>query len=136
MKTNYLCILVLTSVIFVGPATSSENDVDINEAGTSTSICDKADTVLVIEKSHQSYKVIISRNEDFTCHFVEVLKLPIVGFDIIIPDPKTDPDGQRWGILEANSLPFIELHYSPLQGTPSRVAADVWDYVERNLALL
>lgn len=56
-----------------------------------------------------------------------ILHVPIVGFDLIIPDPKADPDTQRWGIIEANSLPFIDLHYLPLIGTPSPVAASVWD---------
>jgi cyanophycin synthetase len=55
------------------------------------------------------------------------LDLPIVGFDLIIPDPEADPDTQKWGILEANSLPFIDLHYSPLYGEPSNIAAAVWD---------
>lgn len=55
------------------------------------------------------------------------LDVPVVGFDLIIPDPETDPDTQEWGIIEANSLPFIDLHYLPLYGTPSNPAAAVWD---------
>ncbi len=55
------------------------------------------------------------------------LRVPVVGFDIIIPDPEADPDSQRWGILEANSLPYIDLHYAPLDGEPSNVAGAVWD---------
>ena len=62
-----------------------------------------------------------------------LLKAPIVGFDLIIDDPESDPDTQRWGIIEANSVPYIDLHYLPLTGTPSRVAVSVWDYVEKNL---
>ncbi|MDR3571953.1 MAG: hypothetical protein P4L81_07270 [Candidatus Pacebacteria bacterium] len=56
-----------------------------------------------------------------------VLQAIVVGFDLIIPDPTADPDTQRWGILEGNSLPFIDLHYLPLYGHPSNVAAAVWD---------
>jgi cyanophycin synthetase len=55
------------------------------------------------------------------------LAVPIVGFDLIIKDPEADPDTQEWGIIEANSLPFIDLHYLPLHGEPSNVAAHVWD---------
>jgi cyanophycin synthetase len=56
-----------------------------------------------------------------------VLDVPVVGFDLIIPDPESDPDSQEWGIIEANGLPFIDLHYLPLYGTPSNTAAPVWD---------
>lgn len=57
----------------------------------------------------------------------QTLHVPIVGFDLIIPDPQKDPDTQEWGIIEANSLPFIDLHYLPLHGEPSNVAKHVWD---------
>lgn len=52
---------------------------------------------------------------------------PVVGFDFIIDDITKDPDTQRWGIIEANSLPFIDLHHFPLQGKPTNVASKVWD---------
>lgn len=51
----------------------------------------------------------------------------VVGFDMIIKDPLVDPDEQQWGIIEGNSLPFIDLHYLPLEGTPSNTAAAVWN---------
>lgn len=57
----------------------------------------------------------------------EVIRAPVVGFDLIIEDPEKDPDQQTWGIIEANLLPYIDLHYLPLEGTPSNVAAAVWD---------
>lgn len=56
-----------------------------------------------------------------------VLDVPIVGFDLISKYPTQDPAGQRWGIIEANTLPFIDLHYLPLYGEPSKVAGAVWD---------
>ncbi len=65
-----------------------------------------------------------------------MLKTPLVGFDLIIPDPVADPEGQRWGFLEANSLPYIDLHYFPLEGNPSNVAADVWDLWDAKSAIL
>lgn len=57
----------------------------------------------------------------------DALKAPVVGFDFIIPDITRDPDAQRWGIIEANSLPFINLHHFPLEGAPVNVAAKIWD---------
>lgn len=62
----------------------------------------------------------------------KALAVPIVGFDLIIKDPEADPESQEWGIIEANSLPFIDLHYLPLHGEPSNVAAQVWDLWKMN----
>ncbi len=58
---------------------------------------------------------------------------PFIGFDFITSDIAADPSCVRWGIIEANSLPFIDLHHFPLEGEPINVAASVWDYVEHNL---
>lgn len=57
----------------------------------------------------------------------DILNAPVVGFDFIIPDIEKDPDQQFWGIIEANSLPFINLHHFPLEGEPINVAGKVWD---------
>jgi D-alanine-D-alanine ligase-like ATP-grasp enzyme len=57
----------------------------------------------------------------------QLMKCPLVGFDLIIADAKRDPDSQQWGILEANTVPFIEIHNDPLYGKPSNVAAAVWN---------
>ena len=55
---------------------------------------------------------------------------PVIGFDFIIEDVSKDPDEQRWGIIEANSAPFVNLHHDPIEGTPVNVAGKVWDYIE------
>lgn len=57
---------------------------------------------------------------------------PILGFDFIAEDITKDPDTQRWGIIECNAVPFINLHHNPLEGSPSNVASAVWDmYLKR-----
>lgn len=53
--------------------------------------------------------------------------LHIVGFDLIIPDPQLPADAQKWGFIEANSLPWIDLHATPYYGTPVDLSRDVWD---------
>jgi hypothetical protein len=58
-------------------------------------------------------------------------KIPVIGFDLIIQDPKQSPEKQAWGIIEANSLPWIDLHLEPLYGTHINVAAHVWDLWEQ-----
>ncbi len=57
----------------------------------------------------------------------EIVSVPVAGFDLIIEDPKADPDTQNWGIIECNSLPFIDLHYFALEGEPVNVATFIWD---------
>lgn len=61
----------------------------------------------------------------------KVVDASIVGFDLIIPDPTADPDTQRWGIIEANSLPFIDLHFYALEGTPIDLAKNIWNLWEK-----
>ncbi|MDB5188027.1 MAG: cyanophycin synthetase [Candidatus Kaiserbacteria bacterium] len=57
-----------------------------------------------------------------------VLGVSVVGFDLIIPDPEQDPAQQKWGIIEANSLPFIDLHYYALVGhsNPAKALWELW----------
>ena len=80
-----------------------------------------------------------SSSEDFDiCHpdnkelFVRAAKIigdPIVGFDFIIPDITKSYKGQKCGFIEANSLPFINLHHDPLYGKPRNVATKVWEMI-------
>ena len=60
----------------------------------------------------------------------KAIQAPIVGFDLIIERPTEDPDTQTWGIIEANSLPFIDLHYFALEGKPNNIAIAIWDVWE------
>lgn len=57
----------------------------------------------------------------------KIVGLPVVGFDCIIPDPTKDADSQKWGVIECNSLPFIDLHYYALEGKPRNIAGMIWD---------
>ena len=56
---------------------------------------------------------------------------PLLGFDFITTDVSADPDTVRWGIIECNSVPFINLHHDPLVGEPINIAGMVLDYLER-----
>ena len=53
--------------------------------------------------------------------------LMVAGFDSIIPDPTQPADSQHWGIIECNTLPFIDLHYYALEGKPQNIAGMIWD---------
>ncbi len=67
---------------------------------------------------------------DIFAHAGRAIEASIVGFDLIIERPAEDPDTQKWGIIEANSLPFIDLHYFALEGTPVNIAVPIWDLWE------
>lgn len=57
----------------------------------------------------------------------ELVEAPVVGFDLIIEDPTKDPETQKWGVIECNSMPFIDLHYFALEGKPVDLAGRIWD---------
>ncbi|MBP6926181.1 MAG: hypothetical protein KBB70_00600 [Candidatus Pacebacteria bacterium] len=54
----------------------------------------------------------------------------IVGIDFIIADMKKSwKETAKCGVIECNSLPFIDLHLYPLVGTPRDTAGALWDLV-------
>lgn len=59
-------------------------------------------------------------------------ELPVVGFDLIIPNPQEPADSQTWGFIEANSLPWIDLHATPYYGEPHDLSGAVWDVWEKD----
>ena len=101
------------------------------------SIPEIGQTIDLSEKIGVSYGG--SSSEDFgICHkdnrelFINAAKVvgdPIVGFDFIIPDITRSWKEQKCGFIEANSLPFINLHHNPLLGSPRNVAAKVWEMI-------
>jgi D-alanine-D-alanine ligase-like ATP-grasp enzyme len=58
---------------------------------------------------------------------------PFLGFDFITTDVSVDPDTIKWGIIECNTVPFINLHHHPLEGEPINVAKMVLDYFEKKI---
>lgn len=56
--------------------------------------------------------------------------LNIVGFDLIIPDPQQPASTQTWGFIEANSLPWTDLHATPYYGGPVDLSPAIWDLWE------
>jgi D-alanine-D-alanine ligase-like ATP-grasp enzyme len=100
-----------------------------------SSVLKTGETIYLSEKIGGNYGG--SCSEDFEiCHpdnkelflrAAEVLGDPIVGFDFIIPDVAVSWRRQQCGFIEANSLPFINLHHDALLGKPRNAAAMVWD---------
>ncbi len=77
----------------------------------------------LVDTVHPKMKVILEKA-------AKVVNDPILGFDLIIENPIQDPDTQKWGIIECNGVPFINLHHDPLHGQPKNVAQYVWDLFE------
>ena len=77
-------------------------------------------TVEMIDDLHPSFIPIFERA-------AQAVDLAVVGFDSIIPDPTQPANGQKWGIIECNTLPFIDLHYDALEGKPRNIAGMIWD---------
>lgn len=55
---------------------------------------------------------------------------PIIGVDFMISDiSKPWHQEERSGVIELNTMPYIDLHHYVYQGTPRNVAKQLWEYV-------
>jgi D-alanine-D-alanine ligase-like ATP-grasp enzyme len=69
-------------------------------------------------------------NRELFEYVAQVLEDPLVGIDFIIDDiSKSWKEQRRCGVIECNSLPFIELHLFPLKGLPRDTAGALWDTI-------
>lgn len=70
---------------------------------------------------------------DNTALFINIGALlgePFVGVDIMMDDMAISwREQKKCGVIECNSLPFIDLHHYPLKGPAVNVAGMVWDMV-------
>lgn len=74
----------------------------------------------MLDELHPSFVPVLKKAAD-------AVDLPLLGFDCVVPDPTKDQASQKWGIIECNTLPFIDLHYFALEGKPKNIAGMVWD---------
>jgi D-alanine-D-alanine ligase-like ATP-grasp enzyme len=58
-----------------------------------------------------------------------VLDDPLVGVDFMVKDIARSWRTQKCGVIECNSLPFIDLHHFPLKGEPRNAAGALWDII-------
>jgi D-alanine-D-alanine ligase-like ATP-grasp enzyme len=69
-------------------------------------------------------------NVEMLEHVGRFLDDPLIGVDFIIEDiTKSWQVEQHCGIIECNSLPFIDLHHYVMFGKPNNVAGKLWDLV-------
>lgn len=72
-------------------------------------------------------------NKKIFLKIAEILKTNLVGIDFICPNITKSYREQKTAVLEANSLPYIDMHQNPSFGQPDEVAKIVWDLVLDNL---
>jgi len=82
--------------------------------GCGADIHDKTDEI------HPDNRIVLERLSRF-------LRAPIVGIDIIAEDIAKPFREQACAIIEANSLPYIDMHHFPVTGQPRDVAGYIVD---------
>jgi D-alanine-D-alanine ligase-like ATP-grasp enzyme len=68
-------------------------------------------------------------NELLFLKIAKVINDPLVGVDFMIDDMARSWKEQKCGIIECNSLPFIDLHHYPLKGPTKNPAGALWDLI-------
>ncbi|HUC01419.1 MAG TPA: hypothetical protein VMA75_00745 [Candidatus Paceibacterota bacterium] len=68
-------------------------------------------------------------NKKLFLKIAEVLDDPLVGVDFMMDDMSRPWRNQKCGVIECNSLPFIDLHHFPLKGPARNTAGIVWDLI-------
>ncbi len=69
-------------------------------------------------------------NKEMLEHVARFLNDTLIGVDFIMEDiTKSWKEEQHSGVIECNSLPFIDLHHYPLFGKKDNVAGKLWDMV-------
>lgn len=68
-------------------------------------------------------------NKELFLKIAKILDSDLVGFDFICSDINKSYKKQEAAILEANSLPFIDMHQFPSKGEREPVAKLTWDIV-------
>ena len=71
-------------------------------------------------------------NRDMALQAAAIFDSDLVGFDFIGGDVRKSWREQTCGILEANSLPYIDFHAAPSLGEPQPIAERIWDGILAN----
>lgn len=74
--------------------------------------------------------IIHPENIEMLEHIAKYLDNDIIGIDFIIEDITKPWNEQEYsGIIECNSLPFIDLHHYVMYGEPQNIAGKIWDLI-------
>ena len=88
-----------------------------------------ASTTDLTDEMHQENRALLEK-------IGALLKDPLVGVDFIMQDVRVPwREQSHVGVIECNSLPFIDLHHYPLHGKPRNVAGALWDLIYPHSAI-
>ncbi len=105
--------------------------VSILEMGQKIFIKDKVnltsgcDIIELTEKIHPANKLLFLRVK-------ELLKIDILGIDFICQDIAKSWQEQECAIIECNSLPYIDMHHFPSEGSSQDVAKHIIELILKN----
>ncbi len=85
-----------------------------------------ADLVEVTEKMHPDNVALFKK-------IAEIFGVKLVGIDFLCDDISLSWKNQNCGIVELNSLPYIDMHHFPSEGEPVNVANWICSMVEERL---
>jgi len=101
-----------------------------------SSVPEKGRMVTLHEKVSRAYGAsttemadVHPENEKLFIKIAAVLDDPLVGVDFMIEDMAKPWCEQKCGVIECNSLPFIDLHHFPLKGSARNAAGAVWEMI-------
>ena len=70
-------------------------------------------------------------NHQLFCDVANLFDLKVAGIDFIARDISKSWKEQKCAVIELNSLPFVDMHYHPTQGTPVNVGKWLVDLVNK-----
>lgn len=69
---------------------------------------------------------ICEKNAELFTKVAKLCGLPVVGIDVIAQDLNRPYTKQPFAVLEANSMPYIDMHHFPTRGKPRNIAGAIW----------
>jgi len=87
-----------------------------------------SDLIDVTDVTHQDNLLLFEET-------AKIFDARLVGIDFLCADIGVSWKDQECGIIELNSLPFIDMHHFPLRGQPRNLARMVWEMIENEYQL-
>lgn len=78
---------------------------------------------------HEVTPVVHPANRQMFEKLAKLCQVPVIGFDFIAQDMARPFNEQLCAVIEANSMPFIDMHHYPVTGEPQDVAGRIVAHV-------